>query len=234
MRISLKFSFFSFLVIVLLGTFSLLASKTSAQAIPQMAITWHAYGSYIPSGYLGKALPNQESKISASLALIINGRSIALSGQTVYWYLNDTLIGGGTGKTYIIFSPLGTAPAYLTLRAEIPSYNGNLLMHDVQIPLINPNAVIEASHPSEQFMGTNIVLRGVPYFFYVSDPSTLSYSWSVNGETSAAKENPDVLQMNIDPSTPSGSSFNTSLTIRNTNDNTSGNDSTNIIYIKQL
>jgi len=202
---------------------------------PQVVVTWQAYGSYIPPGYIGKALPNQRSEIVASLEVLSNGKPVDLSGQTIYWYQNETLIGGGTGKQRIIFYPFGSAPAFLTLEVQLPGYNNeSLLIHDVQIPLISPKAVIEAPHPSGQLSGDPIVLQGTPYFFYTSNAGMLSYSWSVNGETSAAAENPETLQINLDPSTPSGSSLAVSLTITDTQNSMASNDSTNIVYVKQL
>jgi hypothetical protein len=221
-------------IVGIFGMTSFTALKANAQTASQMVITWRAYGSYVPPAYTGKAIPNQESQLTATLTLVANGKSTNLSGQTIYWYLNDTLIGGGVGKNYIVFSPFGTAPAYLTLRAEIPNYNGTTLMHDIQIPLFSPKAVIEASHPSEQLANNPVTLQATPYFFYTSDPSSLSYVWSVNGQTPSAAENPETLQISIDPSTPSGSSFGTSLTITNPNDHVSADDSTNIVYVKSL
>ena len=199
-----------------------------------MVVTWQAYGSYIPPQYADKALPNQESKLTASLTLLVNGKLVDLSGQTIYWYLNDVLIASGIGKQYIVFSPFGTAPAYLTLKAELPSYNGNILIHEVQIPLISPKAIIEAPHPTGQFSGNPITLEATPYFFYTGNPGTLSYTWSVNGQTSAAAEDPQTLQLNIDPATPSGSSFDVLLTIIDPNSSMTGDDSTNVVYVKQL
>jgi hypothetical protein len=228
-----KIKIFSLVIVsvILTMAFSL---KTNAQAVPQMIVTWQAYGSYIPPGYADKALPNQESELMASLTLLSNGKPVDLSNQTIYWYLDDTLIGNSIGEQHIIFSPFGTAPAFLTLKAELPNYNGTLLIHQIQIPLISPKAVIEAPHPASQFSENPITLQGTPYFFYVSDPSALSYTWSVNDQASAAAENPQTLQINLDPATPSGSSFNVSLTIINSQDSVSGNDSTNVVYVKQL
>jgi len=209
--------------------------ETNAQsAAPQMVVTWQAYGSYVPPEYGGKALPNQESELTASLEILLNGKLVDLSKQTIYWYLNNTLIGGGAGKQYIVFSPFGTAPAFLALKVELPSYNGNLLLHQIQIPLVNPKAVIDTPHPTGRFSGNPITLQGTPYFFYTSDPGTLSYAWSVNSQTSASAENPQTLQINLDPATPSGSSLGVSLTITDPNNSMSGNDSTNVIYVKQL
>ena len=224
-------TFLSLLAIAFLAATSLPQAKAQSTA-PQMVVTWQAYGSYIPPEYAGKALPNQESELTASLELLSNGKPVGLSGQTIYWYLNNTLI--ASNKSYIIFSALGTPPAFLTLKVELPNYNGNLLTHQVQIPLVSPKAIIKAPHPTAQIAGSPIVLQATPYFFYISDARVLSYAWSVNGQTSAAAENPQILQINLDPSTPSGSSLDVSLVITNPNDSTSGNDLTNVIYVKQL
>jgi hypothetical protein len=231
MRIGLKI----ILSVVATVIFVSLGSKTNAQsASPQMVVTWQAYGSYVPPQYDGKALPNQESKLTATLGLFSNGKPVDISGQTIYWYLDNVLIGGGVGQQYIIFSSLGTPPAYLDLRAEMPGYNGVLLMHDVQIPLMGPKAVIEAPHPEGQFSENPITLQGTPYFFYASDPQSLSYAWSVNGQTPGAAENPQTLEIDLGSATPSGSSLGVSLTITNPNDGLTGNDSTNMTYVKQL
>jgi hypothetical protein len=226
-----------FLLVLFVAIFSAIFLATTARAqstSPRMVITWQAYGSYVPPQYGDKALPSQESRLTATVELLINGKSVDLSGQTIYWYLNNTLIDTGVGDQYIVFSPFGTAPAFLTLEAELPSFNGTLLVHEIQIPLVSPKAVIEAPHPSGEFSGNPITLQGTPYFFYTSDPGTLSYAWSVDGQTSASAENPQTLQIDLDPSTPSVSSLSVSLIITNPADSFSGNDSTNVVYVKQL
>lgn len=214
--------------------FSGLSLAHGQSAEPQMVVTWKAYGSYVPPTYTDKALPNQESRLTASLMLLVNGKPVDLSRETVYWYLNNTLISSGVGNQSIIFSPFGKAPSYMDLEAELPSYNGATLTHDIQIPLVTPKAVIESPHPSGQSSENPIILQGIPYFFYVSDPGELSYAWSVNGQSPTTAENPQTLQVSLDPSTPSGSSLNVGLTITNPNDRTSAEDSTTVIYIKQL
>jgi len=229
-----KIKIFS-LILVVAAVAAAFYSNTNAQsATPQMVVTWQAYGSYVPPQYSGKALPNQESELTASLELLLNGKPVDLSKQTIYWYLNNVLIDTGTGNQYVVFSSIGTPPAFLTLKAELPSYNGNLLMHEIEIPLVSPKAVIEAPHPSGQLSGNPITLQGTPYFFYVSDPGMLSYVWSVNNRTSSSTENPQTLNINIDPSISSGSSLDTSLTITNQSDSMSADNSTDIIYVKQL
>lgn len=203
------------------------------QSQPQFMMTWQANNSYVPPSYTGKALPNQASQITASLALIsANGTPINIKNKTIYWYLNDTQIGGGVGAQTITFTPFGKAPNFMSLKAELPNYNGSLLIHSVQIPLIQPKAAIEVQHVSGQFSANPLNLAGTPYYFGVTNPSQLSYSWSVNGQSPATNENPQTLQINLDPSTPSGSSLAVSLNITDAVNTMTGTDSTNLTYIK--
>jgi len=205
-----------------------------AQQGPQFMLTWTAHGSYTPPGYVGKALPNQNSQITASLALISGGQLVNLKNRTIYWYLNDTFIGGGVGAQNISFSPLGEAPTYLSLKAEIPNYNGNLVVDEVQIPLVQPKAVIEIQHVNGQFSSNPLALQGTPYYFNTPNPTALSYQWSVNGQSPSSAENPETLLVNLDQGTPSGSNFSVNLRITNPTDSMNAADSTNLTYIKQL
>ena len=158
MRIDFKIFLLPFFVLIVFSAaFFSPIQRANAQAAPQMVVTWQAYGSYVPPAYRDKALPNQESRLTASLALFSDGKLVDLSQQTIYWYLNDILIERRRQAIYC-FSPFGTAPAYLTLKAELPSYNGNILIHEIQIPLVGPKAVIDAPHPSGQFSEDPVVL----------------------------------------------------------------------------
>jgi hypothetical protein len=201
---------------------------------PQMLITWAAQGSYVPPEYPDKALPNTTSKITASLELVSGGGVVNLSDQTIYWYENDTKIGGGQGVGSILFSPFGGAPSFVFLKAEIPSYNGNVLMHVVQIPIVQPKAVIETNHPESRFRTNPLNLRGTPYFFNVSDPSSLSYVWSVNGMSPTAAIDPQVLELSVSPGTPSGSTFAATLSVADPKMQMGATDSTNLTYAPQL
>lgn len=201
---------------------------------PQFLLTWQATGSYVPPGYQGKALPNLISTINASMELIQNGKPVDLSDQTIYWYQNDILIGGGTGTRHISFTSFGGAPNFITLKVELPSYNGGLLLHEIQIPIVQPKAVIGAQHPSGQFSGNPLTLQATPYFFNVTDPSSLSYIWSVDGVTATAAENPNVLQVNLGANTAPGTVFAVNLTITNSTDETTANDATNLTYVPSL
>ncbi len=219
-----------FAALIIVGAATLRVNAQTAG--PELLITWSAQGSYAPSNYPDKVLPNQSSRITASLTLISGGRQVDLSGQTIYWYENGTLIDGGQGVQYIFFSPFGTAPTFLTLNAQVPSYgdNGSLLQNTVQIPIIQPKAVIEAQHPQENFLAKSFTLQATPYFFSVANPSSLSYAWSVNGQSPATAENPETFQVNIASGTSLGSAYAVSLTITDQASGMSAYDSTNLTY----
>lgn len=228
-------------ITTIIGFVAFLSAVTASQntlaqqSQPQFMMTWTAHGSYVPPGYPGKALPNQESRITASLALVsAGGQQLNLANKTIYWYLNDTLIGGGAGVQNISFMPFGGAPNFMTLKVELPNYNGSLLLHAIQIPLMQPKAVIETQHVNGQFSANPLTLVGTPYYFNATDPSSLSYQWSVNGQSPATAENPQTLQVNLDPGTQSGSAFAISLNITNPNDSISAADSTNLTYVGQV
>jgi hypothetical protein len=215
----------------------LLLSATTARAqsiSPEFLVTWKAAGTYIPSFYQDKALPTYGSNITASLELVSGGKILNLKQQTIYWYLNDTLIGGGTGIQKVTFPPFGEPPTLLTLKVELPSYNGNFLVHAIQIPMIQPEAVIYAPYPGGDVSESPVTLKALPYFFNVSSPDNLSFSWSVNGQAGSNAENPDEAQINLPANTPAGTIFAASLTIQNPSDSTNGTASTNLIYQPQL
>jgi hypothetical protein len=211
------------------------AAQTSASASPTFLITWKTTGSYIPSFYIGKALPTYGSKITASLVLISpQGKILDLSGQTIYWYVNDNLVGGGVGVQQATFPPIGDAPNTANLRVTIPNYNGAYLVHAVNIPMVLPEVVVYAPYPNGQFTQNPVAVEAVPYFFNVTDPSSLSYSWSVNGQSGANAENPEVAEITLPQGTQSGTSVAASLSVENSNDSTVATASANLTYESQL
>ncbi len=190
--------------------------KTNAQIVssPQFMLTWRALNSNIPSFYAGKALPSYGSQVLAEITLISGGRVDDLSQQTIYWYLNDTLIGGGIGVTKVTFVPFGTPPNSLTLKVELPNYNGMDLVHEIQLPFVDPVAVIEAPYPGGNFSSNPVVVTALPYFFPLA-PSNLSYTWAVDGTTGSNAENPESAQITLPQGTPSGTGITVSLAVAN-------------------
>jgi hypothetical protein len=221
---------------ITIGAGFLAPSPATAQtASPQFLVTWKTTGSYIPSFYQGKALPTYGSKITAYLELVLaNGKLADLSQQTIYWYFNDTLVGGGTGVQQVTFSPIGDPPNTTELRVTLPNYGGSYLVHAVNIPMVLPEAVIYAPYPGGQFSTNPVNLQALPYFFNIADPSGLSYSWSVNDQTGTSAENPETAEITVPQGTQSGAALDVSLSITNPNDSTVGTASENLTYQSQL
>jgi hypothetical protein len=202
---------------------------------PQFLITWKTTGSYIPSFYKGKALPTYGSKITADVELVSpTGKVLDLSGQTIYWYLDDNLVGGGTGVQQVTFSPVGEAPSISDLRVTLPSYNGNYLVQSVQIPMVLPEAVLYAPYPNGQFSQNPLAVKAIPFFFNTPSASALSYTWGVNGQSGSNTENPQDAQITLPTGTQSGTALNVTLSIQNANDSTVGTANETLTYQSQL
>jgi len=208
-------------------------AKSQAQ-VPsqQLLITWQAKN-YAPAGYKGKVLPTAGSRITASFDLIENGKIADLSGQTIYWYLNDLLISNVPGIQTVNFLAPGSAPDVIRLKIQLPFYRDNLLSRAVQIPVVAPEVVIESPYPGGMVNGTSASLKAVPYFFSVLNPSALNFTWSVNGQTAESKENPDELVATINPDARSGSTINVGLTVQNPkNSSEAANQNLVLTFIK--
>lgn len=197
---------------------------------PQFLMTWAATNSYTPPGYQGKVMPTQGSTIQVSLELIVNGKPVNLSGQTVYWYANDAYVGGGVGVQHFNFHPTASAPAVVALKVELPYYPTGAQIHEIDVPIVQPMAVIEASYPKNDVPASPAVLQAIPYFFATSSTSPLSFAWSVNGQTVTSAENPETLQISLPASTPAGYNLSVSLTIQNSQDSTSATDNATLMY----
>jgi hypothetical protein len=203
---------------------------------PQFLMTWQALDSYAPAGYAGQILPNQESEIAASLEVIgVNGKPVNLSGQTIYWYQNDTLLGGGVGDQRFTFHPFGQAPTTITLSVQLPDYPTGLLIHEINIPVVQPEAIIEAAYPGGNVAASPINVQAMPYFFAIgSSTSPLSFSWSVNGQTVTSAENPQTLQISLPQSTPAGFAVAIDLTVENSIDSVTASGNANLTYSPAL
>jgi hypothetical protein len=202
---------------------------------PQFMVTWSASNSYIPSFYKGKALPSYGSKITAELEILSpGGKFINLGSQPIYWYEDGTVVGGGVGVQKVTFSPFGTPPASLDLTISLPQYPGGALVDKIEIPFVQPMAVIEAPYPSQQFSSNPLAVTAIPFFFDAVSPSDLSYTWAVNGQTGTSAENPETANITLPQGTPSGSTIDVSLVIKNSTPAIAASADQTLTYQSQL
>jgi len=161
-----------------------------------------------------------------------SGRPVNVSGQTIYWYQNTALMGGGIGIQKFTFLPRGTAPNTIDIEVRLPDYPGGLLIHDINIPVVQPIAVIDAPYPQGNFSGNRAIVKAIPYFFAATSTNALGFSWSVNGQVATSAEDPGTLQISLPQSTPAGYQLAVTLAIQNAADAASASTNVNLTYQK--
>lgn len=202
------------LVIILLPLLALPFGGRAASE-PQAFITWKAK-TYVPAGFPGKILPGSNSPILASLEVVDGNRIADLSGQKIYWYLNDNLLSRGAGLASIALrTPSAIGGGAISLRVQIPEYPSGPIYKTVSIPIVPPSIVIQTPTIGGRFSGSGIIAQALPYYFSVQDASLLSFSWKVNGDPVKVSENPDQLQVNINDGAASGSKLTISVSASN-------------------
>src|SRR3989344_5434538 len=100
------------------------ASAQSATQ-PKVLITWQQLV-YVPGGYLGRPLPTASSRIRASVAVVDGGKVADLSGQEIYWYVNDEFVEGANNGQTIEFRVADKVNTFVDLRVKIPGYKGGV------------------------------------------------------------------------------------------------------------
>ncbi|TSC59778.1 MAG: hypothetical protein LiPW15_798 [Parcubacteria group bacterium LiPW_15] len=204
-----------FYILLLVPALALPLEGFGQTAQPVAVLSWKAK-TYVPSSYQGKILPGSTTPLLASLDIFMSGKAVNLSGYKIYWYLNNTLIDRGVGlQSVSIRTPQTLGGGSITLRAQIPDFSSGSLVKSVSIPLVSPSIVIEnPSGPSELFSKT-LRLKIVPYFFTVSDLSSLKFNWSVGGIEVKAAEDPQNLIINTNPDAAPGAALSVSATVSN-------------------
>ncbi len=188
------------------GIFGLFAASLCVPAIaagPELVISWKATDSAAPAAYVGKALPTANSTITASVAVLSGESFVNLSGRTIYWYLDDGLIGGGVGKTSVTFKAAGHNEI-MSLNVRMPDYPSGQLINVVHIPVVDPKVVIVAPYAGKSFSGSSVAVHADPYFWDAASLQTASFAWSVNGQAVTSADNPQDLSINLGGSLSGG------------------------------
>ncbi len=192
-------------IAVLAAAMAPTAARAQATANGQIIITWKVLGGSAPAAYTGKVLPSIHSPMEASVAILDGGGFVPLDAQTIHWYLDDNFIGGGTGAQTISFGAPGHNEI-MSLRVEVPTYGGGFL-NTAYIAMVDPQVVVVAPYPNDEFATSSISLQAVPYFFNADELGKLLFNWTVNGEAVATNENPQSLTVNLANNAPAGYSL---------------------------
>jgi len=212
-----RFSVLNFSIILALVLSLLIFHLSSAQG-PQIFITWSTEG-YAPPWYAGKILPTSRSHIKARVAVLGPSSFMDLSQEQINWYVNGVPIQSGVGIQTVEFDvPTQTQPS-LDLKAQLISLEGGPYSKSIRVPIVKPEAVIEARYPGGTISGQkNIFVAALPFFFRAQSASELNFSWQVNGETPANLTDPERLNIKSAAGFGSGSEVLVSLAIQNGNE----------------
>lgn len=173
----------------------LAASTTFAQSAPTFMTTWKA-STYVPIGYLGKALPTPGSTITVSFELLDGGRPADVSNTVVQWRVNEDILKTGRGiKTFSYSIPEENTNEALTVSIVTP-YRGVERTTEITIPVVRPEIRIADTGTNNILTAGKHLLRGLFYFFAVPDVRDLSIIWKANGqETSGQPADPTSLEL---------------------------------------
>lgn len=152
-------------------------------AAPELILTWKA-NSFVPSGYMGKALPVANTPLDASVILLDNGKVINTAPYEIHWYAGENLIATGKGKTTVRIPAPATGEDIIELRASIPKYSGGAQDAFASIPLVHPEIVIMKS------VGSQVKSKGLttyPYFWNIANANELNILWDDGEEMITAR-----------------------------------------------
>jgi len=221
-----------FLLVIFLGVVVLAQAIFSrARAFGpdnRVLITWRPVV-YVPPNYEGRVLPSSLSTIVASVSLIDGGKSVDLSGQPIYWYINSNFLDEGRNRQTVSFTAPERTGTNIDVRVELPDYKDGAL-RTITIPIVAPSVVIDAPFPRHVTNSDQLRLFALPYFFNVTDRLRLDYAWSVNGAKTPA-ENPTVLSVPF-PDPQPGSVANVSLNVKKPGGNffEGGGDNVSLVF----
>ena len=187
--------------------------KAQTTAGPKILLTWRPQV-YVPADYRGRILPTGGSLVFASVEVIDGGGLVNLSGQRIFWYVNDEFIDDGANRQTVQFTLPNRTATNVDLRVQLPDYKGGVLK-TVTVPVVQSKVVIEAPFPGNVFSTTALQFRALPYFFNTSNLGALLFSWSVNGEKPQTQDSPEVLHVDFASQAQSGARLDVRLSVTN-------------------
>ncbi len=211
-----KLKIFTFLIIILIFTFSSLHFVNAAE--PQFLISWQAQ-SYAPSWYQGKIFPINKTSIQVSFELIDSSKLADLSKTKIRWYINGKLVkneNDGLGIKSLKFIAPDYSGNNTEIRISIVDYRGSALDRIITIPVVSPEVVIDSPYPDRKIDVNSSIFQAIPFFFNIKNTNDLSVDWSANGQKSQGSfDNPWSLNLKIDSQIPSGFEINIQSAVRN-------------------
>lgn len=169
------------------------AAKLTAS---DLSLVWST-NTYTPPDYSGKPLPSYDSVIKI-LAQPTSQTKTDLSALVYKWYLDDQFQQYNSGENLMRFwfkvSDFGVQQHYIDLKIE-DKEGHSLLNLSTIINIVSPQVIIYPSENQaanfiapvdEQAVlppGQEKTYIALPYFFSASQPDSLDYQWTFDGQT---------------------------------------------------
>lgn len=222
-------TFFTISTLLAILASAFLILPTQASSDPQLLISWHA-ASYTPTWYAGRALPSPGTPILATVDLINSKGQIAdLSRTQIYWYVDHTYAAGGIGLQNMSVPAPDSVGGTVAIEARLPNYQDVVVLKTVSVPVVAPKAVIDIPFPDSTIFGKEGILNAWPFFFGITNPDLLNYSWQVNNSPVKNTENPEFLRLTTTSNKPSQATVD--LSIQNPSRPQEGAATENIVVI---
>ena len=142
-------------------------------------ITWQAETS-VPASYHGKALPNQTSPITFSVAVLEDGALINPANYPIRWYVDTVFLASGSGLQTIRIPTERLPKTRTQVRVEI--------LREAPLSKITKSITVQRTKPSILFStpaksslrASAISIQALPYFF--TGTQQPNFSWRVDGQ----------------------------------------------------
>lgn len=197
--------------------FSFFFPFSSFGASHQFLTSWQA-DSYVPNWYQGKVFPTRGSSININFELINNNKIVNLSKNKIRWYINDKLFkneDSGLGIKSLQFINNNFRGNDIEVKIAVVDYSANALYKIIHIPIVMPEAIIDAPYTEQKISAGENLFHVFPFFFNIKNLGELSFEWWANEQVADITENPQELSLSINTQTPPGTVINLKAIIKN-------------------
>lgn len=194
----------------------------------EIILTWSS-DTYVPSDYIGKALPAKGSVVE--IAANVFSQNVCPRELVYNWFLDGRMQKNESGKGKQVFKfNIGESSAKKSVKVAIKNQEGFVIGESPSLNLkswkteivFGTNAFLSECLGSvlgyQIYSNEKIVFTAWPYFFDIKSVDELNYQWALGGKDAVQtdKENPNVLTVEIGQLI---SSFTQELTVEAENKN---------------
>ena len=154
-----------------------------ANAAADFMTSWQTK-TYVPAWFEGKIFPTFQSVITVGFELVDNGKIVDLSKTPVRWYVDGKLFkneDSGLGIKQIAIFNNKYGGDVLSIKITIPDYKGGSLEKLFDIPIKNPEVVIDVPYFQKKVSKGDNTIYAWPFFFNTLTSNNLNLQWTVDG-----------------------------------------------------